>query len=225
MVPNHAVAGKAPPQLRKHIQHRSPARYFQKELLFFEDAPWNGSCSRDAINMEDDEALATTSQVSKEKSAGQFQLQFVTTVSVNIPSKAEKKRNQKIIRQTVMKNFRQQQKSEKSKPKERSQRGLAVASSSNPDGEEFQADAPSSSSSWSTTASQSSSLSGSDNKKELGRNESRRSSRQTSQNRSPLGSPLSPLGAGRVDPFRSSYSYSDNSCHMSELIDHCKYPS
>lgn len=181
----------------------------------------NGICARDDINMEDDEALATTTQGSKEKSGGRFQLQFVTTVSVNIPSKAEKKRNQKIIRQTVMKNFRQQQKSEKSKSKERSQRGLAVASTSNVDGDDIPADAPSSGSSW-TTISQSSSLSESDSKKEPRRNNSRRSSRHTLQNSSALGSPLSPLGAGRVDPFRSSYA--DNSCHMNELIDHCKYP-
>lgn len=221
MVPNHAAAGKAPHHLRRHIQQRSPSRYFQKELLFFEDAPWNGTCARDDINMEDDEALATTSQSSKGKSGGQFQLQFVTTVSVNIPSKAEKKRNQKIIRQTVMKNFRQRQKSEKSKPKERSQRGLAVASTSNADGDDIPVDAPSCRTAW-TTTSQSSSLSGSDSKKEPGRNDSSRSSRHTSQSSSALGSPLTPLGAGRVDPFRSSYA--ESSCHMSELIDHCKYP-
>jgi hypothetical protein len=197
-----------------------PTRNFQKALLFFEDTPWNGTYSRNALKMED-EALATISESSREENGDHFPLQFVTTVSVNIPSKAEQTRNQKIIRQTVMKNFRQQQKSEKIKLKGRRSNRLAAALSSNATGEEFEIDAPSSSAFWTSSRSQSSSWSGSDGKEEEGHNESRQCSLHALQTSPVLGSPLTPLGAGRIDPFRS-YS-ADNNSHMHELVDHCEY--
>jgi hypothetical protein len=168
----------------------------------------------------EDEALATISESSQEENGDHFQLQFVTTVSVNIPSKAEQTRNQKIIRQTVMKNFRQQQKSKKIKLKGRSNR-LAAALSLNATGEEFETDAPSSSASWTSSRSQSSSWSESDSKEEVGYNESRQCSLHALRTSPVLGSPLTPLGAGRIDPFRS-YS-ADNNSHMHELVDHCEY--
>jgi hypothetical protein len=171
--------------------------------------------------MEEDKALATTSQIKseQEESGTQFQLQFVTTVSVNVPSKAEKKRNQKIIRQTVMKNFRQQQRSGKSQPKGKNKKGVSASSSSDLESGEPESDEPSSASSASSR-SRSKFLSGSDSKKEPVSIESRRSSRRMSQHPSDLGSPLTPLGAGRVDPFRPAYAESNS--HMHELIDHCK---
>jgi hypothetical protein len=169
----------------------------------------------------ENEALATTSEISQAENGVRFQLQFVTTVSVNIPSKAEQKRNQKIIRQTVMKNFRQRQKSEKLKPKERSNRGLAAALSSNATCEEVESDAPASSTSWPSSRSQSSSWSEIGGKKETEYNASRQRSLHALGTPSGLGSPLTPLGAGRIDPF-GSYS-SDNNSHMHELIDHCEY--
>ena len=196
-----------------------PTRNFQKALLFFEDTPWNGTYSRNALKMED-EALATISESSREENGDHFPLQFVTTVSVNIPSKAEQTRNQKIIRQTVMKNFRQQQKSEKIKLKGRSNR-LAAALSSNATGEEFEIDAPSSSTFWTSSRSQSSSWSESDSKEEVRYNKSRQCSLYALQTSPVLDSPLTPLGAGRIDPFRS-YS-ADNNSHMHELVDHCEY--
>lgn len=166
--------------------------------------------------MEDDEALATTSQSKdrQEDSGSQFQLQFVTTVSVNIPSKAEKRRNQKIIRQTVMKNFRQQQRSGKI-PLKGKNRGLAATSSCDLDSEEVESAEPASSASSGSSRSPSNNLSESEIKKEAKRN-----ARQVSRNSSDVGSPLTPLGAGRVDPFRPAYAKADP--HMHELIDHSK---
>jgi hypothetical protein len=168
----------------------------------------------------EDEALATTCEISEDENGRHFQLQFVTTVSVNIPSKDEQKRNQKIIRQTVMKNFRQQQKSEQLKPKGRSNRGLAAALRSKIRREEIESDPPFSSTSWPSSESQSSSWSESDGTKDGENNEARQRSSHASRALSALGSPLTPLGAGRIDPF-ASYS-SDNNYHMHELIDHCK---
>jgi hypothetical protein len=171
--------------------------------------------------MEDDEALATTSEITQKKKGGQLQLQFVTTVSVNLPSTAEKKRNQKIIRQTVMKNFRQQQKSEKLPPKGKSNRGLAAASSIKPDSDEDGMIEPFSSASWTSIKPKSSSWSESDDAKELGNNESRHCVLYQSRTSSAMRNPFTPLGAGRSDPF-CSYS-GDNKYHMNELIDHCEY--
>ena len=193
------------------------------EILVVDPTLGNRNCSRDAITkMANYEALATASPSKDEHAdvAGQFQLQFVTTVSVNVPSKAEKKRNQKIIRQTVMKNFRQQQRSEKLKPRGKNN-GLAATSSSDPESGDPESDEPSSNASRASSRSQSNSLSESDSKNESGCTEPRRSSRNKSLNPSDLGSPLTPLGAGRVDPFRTAYA--DDNCHMHELIDHCKY--
>jgi hypothetical protein len=192
------------------------------EILFLEPTLGDGNCSRDAItDMANDEALASASQSKNEQddAAGQFELQFVTTVSVNVPSKAEKKRNQKIIRQTVMKNFRQQQRSERSKPKGNS-RGLAATSSSDPESGDLESDEPSSSASRASSRSQSNNLSESDSKQKSECSESQRSSRNRLQNPTDLASPLTPLGAGRIDPFRASYA--DDTPHMHELIDHCK---
>jgi hypothetical protein len=192
------------------------------EILFFEPTLGNRNCSRDAITkMANYEALATASPSKDEHAdvAGQFQLQFVTTVSVNVPSKAEKKRNQKIIRQTVMKNFRQQQRSEKLKPKGKNN-GVAATSSSDPESGDPESDELSSNASRASSRSQSNSLTESDSKNESGCTEPRRSSSNKSLNPSDLGSPLTPLGAGRVDPFRKAYA--DDNCHMHELIDHCK---
>jgi len=191
------------------------------EILLVNPSLGNKNRSRDAIiNMVDDEAPATTSQTKDgpEKAGDQFQLQFVTTVSVNVPSKAEKKRNQKIIRQTVMKNFRQQQRTEKSKPK--GKKKLAATSSSDPEGEELETDGPSSAASQSTSRSHSISSSESGRKIAAERSETQSSSR-ASQSPYELGSPITPLGAGRIDPFRSTYA--DNKSHMHELIDHCKW--
>ncbi|PMD40393.1 hypothetical protein L207DRAFT_428089 [Hyaloscypha variabilis F] len=168
--------------------------------------------------MAHDEAPATTGQTKHRpgEAGDQFQLQFVTTVSVNVPSNAEKKRTQKIIRQTVMKNFRQQQRTEKSKPK--GKKRLAATSNSDPDAEEPDTDEPSSGASQFTSRSQSSSLSERGGKKGVEGSEHRRSSRISSHSPLDLGSPITPLGAGRVDPFRSAYA--DNNHVLHELIDH-----
>jgi hypothetical protein len=218
-VTNHAVRPHTDNEnIFNGVQHE-----ILTEILFLAQIRGNGICSRDAItNMEDDKALATTSQSKsgQEESGTQFQLQFVTTVSVNVPSKAEKKRNQKIIRQTVMKNFRQQQRSEKSQPKGKVKRGVSATSSSDLESGEPESDEPSSSASSASGRSQSNCFSESDRKKEPVSTESRRSSCRMSQNSSDLGSPLTPLGAGRVDPFRPAYAESNP--HMHELIDHCK---
>jgi hypothetical protein len=217
------VAGRAsskpPPRLHRQIHPHSPTRNFQKESLFFEDTPWNRTYSRNALKMED-EALATISVSSQEENGDHFQLQFVTTVGANIPSKAEQTRNQKIIRQTVMKNFRQQQKSEKIKLKGRSNR-LAATLSSNATDKKFEMNAPSSSAFWTSRKSQSSSWSESDRRKEVGYNESIQCTLHALETSPVLGSPLTPLGAGRIDPFRS-YS-ADNNSHMHELVDYCEY--
>lgn len=191
------------------------------QILSFDPALGNENCPRDAINnMADDEALATASETKNEQDDnGQLQLQFVTTVSVNVPSKAEKKRNQKIIRQTVMKNFRQQQRSEKLKPKGKN-KGLAATSTSDLESGGLETDGTSSSSSRASSISQTNGLPESDSKKEPGCHEPRHSSHNKSQNPSDMESPLSPLGAGRIDPFRSAYA--DTNIHMHELIDHCK---
>jgi hypothetical protein len=189
------------------------------EILSLSQTPGNRTWERNAIiNMEEDEALATTGQSKsgKEERGSQFQLQFVTTVSVNIPSKAEKRRNQKIIRQTVMKNFRQQQRTGKI-PVKGKNRGLAATSGSDPESDEPESSKPSSSASPASSRSESKTLCESESKKEV-----KRSSRQTSQHLSDLGSPLSPLGAGRTDPFRPGYA--NTSPHTHELIDHSKWP-
>jgi hypothetical protein len=194
------------------------------EILFFDPTQGNRNCARDAIiNMAHDEAPATTGQTKNRpgEAGDQFQLQFVTTVSVNVPSNAEKKRNQKIIRQTVMKNFRQQQRTEKSKPK--GKKRLAATSNSDPDAEEPDTDEPSSGASQFTSRSQSSSLSERGGKKGVEDSEHRRSSRISSQSPLDLGSPITPLGAGRIDPFKSAYA--DNNHVLHELIDHCKHIS
>ncbi len=168
------------------------------------------------------EALANTShsKCGKEASGGQFHLQFVTTVSVNVPSEAEQKKNQKIIRQTVMKNFRQQQRSQKLQPKGKYRKVVAAKSDSDLESGEAESDRPSSSTSRASSRPQPRSLPQSDSKKQLDLTESSQSSRHTSQNPSDIGSPISPLGAGRVDPFRPAYA--DTVPLLHELMDHCK---
>ena len=192
------------------------------EILSLAQNPGNEICSGDAIINMEHEALANTShsKCGKEASGGQFHLQFVTTVSVNIPSKAEQKKNQKIIRQTVMKNFRQQQRSQKLQPKGKYRKVVAATSNSDLESGEAESDEPSSITSRASRSSQPRSLPQSDSKKQLDFTESSQSSRHTSQNLSDLGSPRSPLGAGRVDPFRPTCA--DTVPLLHELMDHCK---
>lgn len=193
-------------------------------ILSLAQSPGNDICSRDAIINMEDEALANTShnlsKSGKEASEGQFHLQFVTTVSVNVPSKAEQKKNQKIIRQTVMKNFRQQQRSQKLQPKGKYRKVVAATSNSNLGSEETESDGPSSSTSRASSRLEPKSLPQSDSRKKHDFTESSQSSRHTSQKPSDMGSPISPLGAGRVDPFRPAYA--DTTPLLHELMDHCK---
>jgi hypothetical protein len=212
----------APHRHRPHIQHLNK-REILMEILSLAQSPGKKICSRDAIINMEHKALANAShsKCGKEASGGQFHLQFVTTVSVNVPSKAEQKKNQKIIRQTVMKNFRQQQRSQKLQPKGKYRKVVAATSNSDLESGEAESDGPSSSTSRESSRLQSRSLPESDSKKRLDFTESSQSSRHTLQNPSDIGNPISPLGAGRVDPFRPAYA--DTVPLLHELIDHCKY--
>ncbi len=195
------------------------------EILSPAQSTGNEIRARDAIINMEHEALPNTShsKCGKEASGGQIHLRFVTTVSVNVPTKAERKKNQKIIRQTVMKNFRQQQRSQKLQPKGKYRKVLAAKSDSDLESGEAESDGPSSSTSQALSRSQPRSLPQSDSKKQLDFSESNQSSRHTSQNPSDVGSPMSPLGAGRVDPFRLANAETIPLLH--ELMDHCKYIS
>lgn len=168
--------------------------------------------------MEDDEALATTSKDAQEKGAMQYQLQFVTTLSVNVDSKAEKKRNQKIIRQTVMKNFRRQQATEKAQSKGKGKKALASSAKADV-GEQCNGDASSATSTFAVSRSSSTDWHENDDKSEL-RNEKSKSTHQELQMPHAAADPITPLGAGRIDPFQTFAT--DTNCHMSELIDHCE---
>ncbi len=166
-------------------------------------------------------------------------LQFI---SMNPASQAEKQRNRKIIRSTAMRSFRQKQSSRgaPSKSTTSSQtttvplqfelfpksRGSYQADSQDWSANGFSGKEDSfSENSWLPLSppSESSSKDGSGGKA-LALSESRprtNGSGASRTNSMVLGSPVTPLGAGRVDPFRV-YTV-DLGGQIPELIDHCKY--
>jgi hypothetical protein len=165
-----------------------------------------------------------------------FNLEFV---NMNVVSKAEKQRNQKLIRSTAMRSYRQKQQLQRTKEEEAKSRttarGIQPRSVSKKD-DHSDAHNPLLGStnawpsheidlsdfSWLMSPSSSSDHSGSDS----GTGESPRSDALSSvrlRDFFPDISPVTPLGAGRIDPFRISSV--DTSLYIHELIDHCKFVS
>jgi hypothetical protein len=162
-----------------------------------------------------------------------FNLEFV---NMNLVSKAEKQRNQKLIRSTAMRSYRQKQQLQRTKEEEAKSRtiarGLQPRSESKTDDHSDahnqllgSTNACSSDEvhlsdfSWLLSPSSSSDHSDSDS----GIGESPRSDTLSSvrpRDFFPDISPVTPLGAGRIDPFRISSV--DTSLYIHELIDHCK---
>lgn len=159
-----------------------------------------------------------------------FTLEFVNVGAV---SQAEKERNQRLIRSTAMRSFRRRQQSERSRKGEGSSKDSAKATcrpksrKSSQSDEKSVSPTPSTDLSSETTFSEVSWLMGvtSNDQKadyftfaDLSRNKS--SSSQSSSAPSIVDSPVTPLGAGRVDPFRMLPV--EASSHINELIDHCE---
>lgn len=161
-------------------------------------------------------------------------LQFVNMTPA---SQAERQRNQKVIRSAAMKTFRRDQRLEReAKSKQVSQRKRRGAVEVRPKMKDpGQESSPSSSNSsdggisssdtwWQEdmlpfpSISQPSSEGDPDSKLSgsvvlLGK--------EKAQSASPLGSPVSVLGAGRVDPFRR-YPIDITGPHVHEIMDHCE---
>jgi hypothetical protein len=157
-------------------------------------------------------------------------------VNMNVVSKAEKQRNQKLIRSIAMRSYRQKQQLQRTKEEEAKSwtmaRGIRPRSESkrdgHPDAHNQLLGSPNawpsdeidlSDFSWLMSSSSSSDHSDSDS----GIGESPRSDASSSvrsRDFFPDISPVTPLGAGRIDPFRISSV--DTSLYIHELIDHCK---
>jgi hypothetical protein len=186
--------------------------------------------------MSNDETLAIVrSDGVNEDMPPRVSLEFVNVGAV---SKAEKERNQKLIRSTAMRAFRRRQQSEKllnndgkckftankpksprhSRPKKDSQSDEQVISPANTD---LSSEVSFSEVAWL--------VGGSSNDRKadylafVEGNRRSSSSSESSRASTVVGSPTSPLGAGRVDPFRALPVESGS--HINELIDHCKFHS
>jgi hypothetical protein len=162
-----------------------------------------------------------------------FNLEFV---NMNVVSKTEKQRNQKLIRSTAMRSYRQKQQLQRTKEEEAKSRTIARgiqprSESKRNDHSDAHNQLLRSANAWSSDEidlsdfsllmSPSSSSDHSDSDSGIG--ESPRSdalSSVRSRGFFPGISPVTPLGAGRIDPFRISSV--DTSLYIHELIDHCK---
>ena len=188
--------------------------------------------------MSNDEPLAiVTSDGVNEESIPAIALEFVNVGAV---SQAEKERNQKIIRSTAMRAFRRRQQSERllkddgksksiaSRPKIRHSRSKKDSQS------DAQQTSPISNADLSPDISFSEAafpevswlMSGPSNDRKadcfalVEWNRSGSLSSQSSQAPGVVDSPMTLLGAGRVDPFRILPG--DRSSNINELIDHCE---
>jgi hypothetical protein len=181
--------------------------------------------------MSNDEARAIVkSDGGRQDSLPKFDLEFV---NVNAISQAEKERNQRLIRSTAMKSFRRRQLSERSLKGEGSRKDSAKAKSrgskskKDPQSNEKVVSPVSCSdlSSESPFSEVSCLLGGSNDHKVdyfmlVNSNGSKCLRIRSSRAPSVFGNPLTPLGAGRVDPFRKLPA--DTGSHVSELIDYCR---
>jgi hypothetical protein len=160
-----------------------------------------------------------------------FNLEFV---NMNVVSKAEKQRNQKLIRSTAMRSYRQKQQLQRTKEEEAKSRttarGIQPRSESKRDDNSAHSQLLESTSAWSSHEIDLSdfswllnpSSSGGHSDSDSGIGESPRSDTLSVRSRDffPDISPVTRLGAGRIDPFRISSV--DTSLYIHELIDHCK---
>lgn len=189
--------------------------------------------------MSNDEVLAiVNSDGVLEGPAPSVALEFVNVGAI---SKAEKVRNQKLIRSTAMKSFRRRQQSERSLKGAGSSKEAANTKSLRPMSAnrsmsdeyvhsppvlttDFSCDVP-----FHQLSETSRLVSGSpqdrknDHRGLVDSNRSESSSSQSSRSSSILDSPITLLGAGRIDPFQSLPVQS--SPQINELIDHCENPN
>jgi hypothetical protein len=158
-------------------------------------------------------------------------------VNMNAVSQAERQWNRKVIRSTAMRSFRQKQRSQRVQEcKENNgyraagKRPLPKPREDDPSDEGL---SPGSTNTWSSKAafsdvslSMKTSLSSNSTDIGFGLGDSSHGSALRSPSPIELSSaigPITPLGAGRIDPFRS-ISY-DTGSPIHELIDHCQFHS
>jgi hypothetical protein len=183
---------------------------------------------------DDEELAASNSDGSKENNRPSLGLQFV---NMNASSQEERQRNQKVIRSAAMRSFRLKQKLQQKEAKVGScAQGVLSKKQQSPkskSGKDLDENytLPRQNNGWlSEDASSGSSMLGSvspptkgiDDDFALGRPFRSATPCSLSSRNSPLiGSPISPLGAGRIDPFRI-YPVDFTGPLVHELIDHCK---
>lgn len=177
----------------------------------------------------DDELSIANNNGTKQAKPPKFDLEFVNVGAI---SQAEKERNQRLIRSTAMKSFRRRQLSERSTESEGNSKDARKAKTHHPKSKKgSKADHQAISSiSYTDLSSESFSeaswlLGGSNGRKVdyfafVESNRSRSLSSQSSRAPSVVTSPCTPLGAGRVDPFRILPV--DPGSPINELIDHCE---
>jgi hypothetical protein len=179
--------------------------------------------------MSDDKALANgNSDGGQETSPPLFKLEFV---NVNVASEEEKRRNQKVIRSTAMRNFRHKQSQQK--PKEKDKRSKVVINNHksliSTSITKFSLDAQDQSSQSTNDISEATFLKASQliNGSPVSINSNELSGlewtlcRPSSRAMSITSSPSTILGAGRIDPFRIQPV--DVASNIDELIDHCEF--
>ena len=187
--------------------------------------------------MSSDEALAIVSSDGvNDEGPRALILEFVNVGAV---SQAEKQRNQKIISSTAMKSFRRRQQSERSMKGEGSSKDTAKPKShrskftkdSQSDEQEASTSSYTGLSSDVSFSEVSRLLGGSSNDRKVDyfafvdSNRSQGLSSQSPRAPSIVNSPVTLLGAGRVDPFRmlpGDTGSQSTGPGINELIDHCK---
>lgn len=189
--------------------------------------------------MPKDEAFAIVNDDGVEDSPSTFTLEFVNMGAI---SQAERERNQKVVRSTAMRAFRRRQQSERLLKGDEKSKGPAIRPKTHRSRskKDSQSDEKESDSLVSNTD-LSSEVSFSEVKwlvggssKEVERTadylafvERKRragsSSSDSSRASTVVESPLSPLGAGRVDPFGILPGSSSSDSRINELIDHCEF--
>ena len=162
-------------------------------------------------------------------------------VNVGAMSPAEKERNQKLVRSTAMRAFRRRQQSERLLKDDGKRKSIATRPKSRPsrskgdsrsDGQETSTPShtdlsPHISLSDSALSEVSSLVRGYSNDRKgdcfvfAKSNRSGSVSYQSANDSALVNSPVTPLGAGRVDPFRRLPA--DTSSQIQELIDHCEF--
>jgi len=199
-----------------------------------QELKWGVSDDEDREPKSQKKPIDLTRKDAESSEKRQMDLQFV---SMTPASQAERQQNQRVIRSAAMKTFRREQRLEReAKTKEVSQRKRRGAVEVRPKMKDLAQDSsPSSSSSsdggisssdtwWQKDKSPFPSISrpsseGGPDSKLSGRIELL--GKEKAQSASPLGSPTSVLGAGRVDPFRR-YPIEITGPHVHEIMDHCE---